>query len=177
MADFSIRIPVNSFRTQFLEINSINKIMLSGLVDTMYKPLGADLRKYHPGRTCLRLRETFGQESTLVELKTIKTGMGYTDEKTVFGEGQTEELKKKAKEMGFEPWGTMTVTSTEYTLKIGKNLVTALLQEIKPIGKFIKIESSSSETLTKCLRALKVSSDEKLEKNAAVLLAEKMNLV
>jgi hypothetical protein len=177
MPDYSIRIPVNNYRLQFLEKNGTNKQILSGITDIMYKPVGVDMRKYHPNKTCLRLRQSFGKESTLVEITTIKTGTGYTDDKKVFGEGATADLKKMAGEMGYEPWGEMTVSSTEYTLPIGKNLVSCLYQEIKPVGKFIKIEAPSSSAISNTIKAFKVTNKEIIERNAAVLLAEKMGLI
>jgi len=177
MSDYSIRIPVNNYRLQFLEKNGTNKQLLSGITDTMYKPVGVNLGEYPPDKTCLRLRQSFGKESTLVEITTLKRGTRYTDEKNIFGEGNTADLKKIATKMGYEPWGEMTVSSTEYTVAIGKNLVSCLYQEIKPVGKFIKIEAPSSFALGNVIKAFKVTNSEKIERNAAMLLAEKMNLI
>jgi len=177
MTDVSVRIPVNNYRILYLEKNAINKVILSGVSDTMYKPVGADLKNYHPKIICLRLREIFGKPSSLTEIKTAHEEVGYSDQKNIFAEGSTEELQAKALEMEYEVWGKMQVSSIEFTLKIGKNIVSVLLQEIKPIGKYLKIEAPNTEALRNCLKALRVEKREIINNNAAVLLAEKMGLV
>jgi len=143
----------------------------------MFKPFGANLKTYHPDNVCLRLRTIVDQPSTLVELRTIKTNTGYSDEKKLFGQGSPEGLKQKARELGYEPWGEMTVNSTEYKLNINNNLITVLFQKITPIGEFLKIESPSVDALNQILKILTVSDTEKIARNSAVLLAEKMGLI
>lgn len=177
MSDISVRIPCNDFRKSFLENNSLSKKLLPVIKDTMYKPVGVSLSKYHPNEVCLRLREFEDNESSLVEIKTIKKSTGYSDEKKTFGKGKKVELKKIASDMYFEKWGEMSVISTEYQIKIKDKFLVALLQNITPVGEFIKIESEAQEALDSLLVLLKVSNEEKIERNAAVLLAEHLGLI
>ena len=71
----------------------------------------------------------------------------------------------------------MSVISFEYKLEVGEETVIILSQKIDPVGEFLKIESPSVEALNKVLKDLKVEDSEKIERNAAVLLAEKLGLI
>ena len=168
MADISIRIPNTNERMKYVEDNFAAAQLLMGMKDTMYKPVGIDLKEYHPNNICLRLRQFDDGKSTLVELKTIKTETGYTDEKRKV---DLEELAK------YEVWGKMAVISFEYIIEVGEETVTILSQKIDPVGEFLKIESPSVEALNQILKELKVEDSEKIERNAAVLLGEKLGLI
>ena len=168
MADFSIRVPNTDERMRYVQDNFVGAQLLMGMKDTMYKPIGLILKEYNPNNICLRLRLFDDGKSTLVELKTIKTETGYTDEKRTVN---PEELTK------YEVWGKMSVISFEYKLEVGEETVIILSQKIDPVGEFLKIESPSVEALNKVLKDLKVEDSEKIERNAAVLLAEKLGLI
>ena len=168
MAEISIRIPNTDERIKYVEDNFVAAQLLMGIKDTMYKPIGVSLAEYHPNNICLRLREFDDGKSTLVELKTIKTETGYTDEKRTV---DPEELTK------YEVWGKMTVISFEYKIEVGEEIVTILSQKIDPVGEFLKIESPSVAALNKILKDLKVEDSQKIERNAAVLLGEKLGLI
>lgn len=178
--DFSIRIPATPKRIQLLEKKSSEKRVLSRIRDVMFKPIGRKLTSYHPNKACIRLREFLEEElpSTLVEIKTVKAKIGYGDKKRKFGKGKTSGLMAKAEKLGYEQWGEMFTVSTEYKLDFDNNLrATVLFQEITPVGKYLKIESLTQKGLEKALALLSATGEEKIERNAAVLLAEKLGFV
>lgn len=175
--DISVRIPKNSFRIQYLEDNCVEKKQLSDLKDIMFKPVGVDLSNYNPSEICLRLRKFSDLSSSLTEIRSIKKKTGYSDERKLYGKGDFKSLKTIAANMGYEIWGEMLVNSTEYMMRINGELVSAFCQKIIPIGEFIKIETSDMRTINLLLNSLKVSDDERIEKNSAVLLAERMGLI
>lgn len=177
MSDISIRIQSNQKRVEYLEKNFVSKKQLTKIHDWMFKPVGVDLNKYYPDKVCFRLREFENEVATLVEIETIKTDIGYQDKKKIVGEGEVDELKKKAELLGYEIWGEMNVNSIEYKISIDEMKVTVLSQKIDPIGEFIKIESESDKALIKLMKIFEVSKEEKIERNAAVLLGEKLNLI
>lgn len=177
MSDISVRIPITDKREKYIEDNYISLTNLPGLQDTMFKPIGVDLKKYHPNNICLRLRQFSDTSASLTEIKTIKTDVGYADEKIFHTSGTPQEMHQKATDMGYEEWGKMTVFSYEYKLEIDSDIVTVLSQALDPIGWFFKIESPSEKSLNKILAILEVSDDEKIERNAAVLLGEKLGLI
>lgn len=177
MSDISVRIPITDKRQKYLDGNYVSLQNLPGLKDTMYKPINVDLVNYHPNNICLRLRQFSDTSASLTEIKTIKTDVGYADEKTFHQSGTPEEMKQKAIDMEYEEWGKMSVISFEYKLEIDDEVVIVLSQGIDPIGKFLKIESPSEKLLSKLLEILEVKVEEKIERNAAVLLGEKLGLI
>ncbi len=177
MSDISVRIPITDSRQKYLEDNYVSLQNLPGLKDTMYKPVGVDLKNYHPNNVCLRLRQFSDTSASLTEIKTIKTNVGYADEKTINLSGTPDEMQQKAIEMGYEKWGKMSVISSEYKIKIEDETITVLSQTVDPVGIFLKIESPSQKSLNKLLIILQVKDNEKIEHNAAVLLGEKLGLI
>ncbi len=177
--DFSIRVPTSEKRLAVLEQRCVAKRDLTPIMDIMFKPKGVDLADFHPGKTCVRLREFPAEEkpSTLVALKTVKAESGYSDERQKLGEGETKELVSRAEAMGYEEWGRMKTKSTQFDLEFGENSAQVLSQQIDPVGGFLKIESPNQPGLREALELLSASEGEKISKNAAVLLAEKMGLV
>jgi adenylate cyclase class IV len=173
--DYSIRIPATDDRTELLKKAASSDRELSKVKDILFKPLGEKLSGFNPNNVYVRLRifEDDTQPATLIKVKTSKTDIGYTDEKEELGIGSEEELFKKAEELGYEKWGEILTHSGEFTLPDSK----CLLQNITPVGAFIKIESPTQEGLKKTLETLNADTDEKIEKNAAVLLAEYLNLI
>ena len=136
-----------------------------------------DLNQYHPNKICLRLREFSDGHASLIEIQTVKAVTGYSDEKKTFGEGNLADLERIAKEMNFEKWGEMSVNSTEYTMSNNGSTTIALVQNIIPVGEFIKIESPTAKAINNFLKELNVSEEEKIERNAAVLLGEHLGLI
>jgi hypothetical protein len=177
MSDISIRIPYTDSREKYLEDNYVSLQLLPGFKDIMYKPVGVDLKAYHPNDVCLRLRQFSDTSASLTEIKTIKNKTGYTDEKTFHISGTPNDMRQKAIEMGYEEWGNMSVISFEYKLEIDDEVVTVLSQSIDPIDYFYKIESPSEKSLDKLLKILQVKDSEKIQHNAAVMLAEKFGLI
>lgn len=177
--DFSVRIPTTSVRIQLLKEKSVKSKSLSRIRDIMFKPSGADLKDYSPDKVCVRLREFMEEDmpSTLVKITTTKISNGYTDEKEKLGKGKTENLIAKAKRLGFEKWGEMSTVSTEYLLNFDGLMVSALSQKITPVGRYLKIESPNPNGLKKTLKLLGAKQSERIQENAAVLLAKKQNLL
>lgn len=178
--DFSIRIPATPERMKLLEEKASERKLLFKIRDIMFKPVGIPLANYRPDQVCIRLREFIDETnpSTLLEIKTVKTDTGYTDEKRLLGEGKTLELLDRARELGYEQWGEMTTTSIEYKLDFGEGWAASVLsQEIVPVGIFLKIESLTQGGLERALELLSATQEERIEKNAAVLLAEKLSLL
>ncbi len=177
--DFSIRIPTTPDRIRLLKEKSVRSKSLSRIRDIMFKPSGIDLKDYSPDKVCVRLREFMEEDipSTLVKLTTTKISDGYTDEKEKLGKGETENLIAKAKKLGFEKWGEMSTVSTEYLLDFNGLKISVLSQEITPVGRYLKIESPSPNGLKKPLKLLGAKQNERIQENAAVLLAKKQNLL
>lgn len=178
--DYSIRIPASPERIQLLEGKTTERKLLPRIKDFMFRPKGTKLSNYRPDEICVRLREFVGEEkpSTLVKITTTKTPPGYTDEKEKLGEGSTPELLTKAEQLGYEKWGEMSTTSTEYLIKFSDGSTTSVLsQEIKPVGTYLKIESPTEEGLKRALDMLSATKNERIAKNAAFLLAEKSKLI
>lgn len=177
MSDISIRILSKPERIEYLENNSAAKRELPKIHDWMFKPMGITLDEYHPNRICLRLREFEDKTATLVELETIKADIGYQDKRKIFGEGESNDLKEKASNMGYEVWGEMLVSSVEYKILVDSEEVVVLRQTIDPIGEFLKIETGSEKALVELLGIFGVLDEEKIERNSAVLLGEKLGLI
>ena len=79
--------------------------------------------------------------------------------------------------MGYEKWGEILTHSVEYNLDLDGQDVQVLLQEMTSLGTMLKIESETAEGLNMALELLEAGESEKIEKNAGVLLAEKLGLV
>ena len=90
--------------------------------------------------------------------------LGYTDRKE-----QVESLE------GFEKWGELESSATEYKLEIGDERV-KVLKENFPFGKFIKVEAISEDSLQKALDYFKIDEKDLIKKNSAALLAEYLKL-
>lgn len=177
--DYSIRVPVTRKRKKILEEKVVSKKKLSRIKDYLFKPAGIDLKVFHPDKKWIRLREFVEGDfpSTLIKGEVIKTPSGYMDKKDKLGKGKTKDLFEKASKLGYEKWGEVATTSTEYRLDIGGVTAEVLSQDISPIGTFLKIESETQKGLDRALELLKVKESEKIEKNAAVLLGEKLGLI
>jgi hypothetical protein len=173
--DYSIRIPASPDRIKILEQACLEKKSLPKIKDYLYKPKGVDIKNFHPKEVCIRLREFISQKkpSTLTKIMTTKTKSGYFDQKENLGVGKTDYLITKARNLGLERWGEIHTTSTEYELKY----VNVLLQKQLPIGLFIKIESGEKVGLQKALKLLSANENEKINKNAAELLAEYLEII
>jgi adenylate cyclase class IV len=173
--DYSIRIPATKERARILNTKAVSKRMLSRIKDYVFKPRGTSLADFHPDTVCVRLREFLegDKQATLVKIVTTQTDAGYTDTKEEFGEGSVEELVKNAEKLGYEKWGEIATVSTEYDLGYAQ----VLSQELSTVGTFLKIESDTQDGLTRTLKLLKASEGEKIVKNAAVLLGEKLGLI
>lgn len=176
--DYSIRLPSTSERREILESKCDGKKQLLKLKDTMLKPVGVSLRDFDIKRMCVRLREFIEEDkdSTLVRLVTVETAEGYTDEREDLGKGSKDELLKVAKSLGLEAYGEIEINSTEYDFNFG-GWVKVLFQELKPMGKFIKVETESEEGMKEMKRLLKATDEEIIKRNSAVLLAEKLCLI
>jgi len=177
MADFSVRIPATPGRLNILETNCVEKKNLPPIKDFLFKPKTTDLKNYSPENICLRLREFPDKLSSLTEISTIKTEIGYSDFKKNLGIGKTSELINKAKQKDFEKWGELDTSSTEYKIQIDNENITVLLQEINPVGKFLKVEAPSQEALKKAVLFLSATRKDIISQNAAFLLAKKMGLI
>lgn len=177
--DYSIRIPSTTERIALLESRCAKKTPLSALKDILFKPSGVTLKEFDPAKVAVRLREFSGEDkpSTLVKIAFTKTQTGYTDSTEELGRGETGALIGRARELGYEKWGEVSRVSTEYLLDFNGEAVNIFVQELDPIGTFIKIETKTQESLDKALELLSATASEKIEKNAAVLLAEKLNLL
>ncbi|MBU0569350.1 hypothetical protein KKB40_01035 [Patescibacteria group bacterium] len=149
--------------------------MLPRVKDYMFKPTGVELVNFPPNENCVRLREFVDGEkpSSLIKITVIRNKDGYSDKKKKLKDGKTQELQIEAKKMGFEGWGVFMNTSFEYDLKFAQ----VLLEKLTPTGKFLKIESETQEGLKKTLALLGAKKEERISKNAAVLLAEKLKLI
>lgn len=177
--DYSIRVSASDERVAVLEEKALEKEQLTRIKDYVFKPLGVELKDFHPDEVCVRLREFLEGENaaTLVKIVTTKTEAGYTDEKEKLGEGKVDELLKKAEELGYEEWGRFATVSIQYTLDLGGEKVQVLLQDLEGIGKYLKVEAATQDGLRKAMEILKANEGEKIEKNAAVLLGEKLGLI
>jgi len=176
--DFSIRIPATDERIQVLEERCGTGIELPRITDIMYRPTNQSLEEFPPDKVCVRLRAFTDSDrpATLVKISTITTETGYTDQKEKLAEGEVEELIKQAQNRGYEEWGRMSTISVQYDFTLPDGTVISILyQKIDPVGEFLKIESPTQEGLRQALVFLSASEEEKIEKNAAVLLAEKLN--
>ena len=174
--DYSLRIPATEKRIKILEEKSTSKKLLPKIKDILFKPKEVPLTNFNPNNICIRLREFTDEHkpSTLLKLTFTKTKTGYTDEREDLGLGITKGLLQKAKDLGYEKWGQVSTQSVEYDL--GNN-IQVLSQELKPVGTILKIESKTQSGLDKAMKLLSVHESEKIEKNAAVLLAEKLKLM
>lgn len=176
--DYSIRIPSTPERIALLERQCAKRIPLSTIKDILFKPSGVSLKEFNPAKVAIRLRE-FADErpSTLTKITTTKTQTRYTDSKEALGSGETKVLLRRARELGYEKWGEISNVNTGYLLNFDGEVVKVFVQELAPIGTFIKIETETREGLDRVLALLSATPDERIEKNAAVLLAEKLNLL
>lgn len=177
--DYSIRIPTTKERFEILESKEVTKRKLPKIKDYLFKPKGVKLSDFHPDKYAVRLRE-FTDEykpSTLQKFNFIKADLGYTDEREDLGVGQTAILLKKAEQLGYEKWGVISTRSIEYTFNTNGDNVHVLYQELIPIGNFLQIESENQEGLNEIMKMLSVNESEKIEKNAATLLGEKLDLI
>jgi len=177
--DFSIRIPATDERISFLEKYCTSKKELPQIKDYLYKPIGVSLADFNPENVCVRIREFIDEAkpSTFIKLTIVKQEVGYSDEREEYGTGIPGELFEKAKEMNFEKWGEFSTHTFEFQISTGNNHCSVLLQDLDQIGKYLKIEAPDQETLVKTLALLKANESERIEKNAGVLLAEKMELI
>lgn len=176
MSDYSIRFPATQERLEKIGTWAKTKKLLPRITDLMYKPKGKKLAQYNPKLICMRLRVFEDQSATLVELRVIKKEVGYTDQRTDYGNGTKEELEVKLDTMGYEFWGGMETTSWEYVIEVNDQQVMVLYQENKPVGNLIKIEAPSYESLVETMKVLKIKDGEKIERNMVALLAETLNM-
>ena len=177
--DYSIRIPATEERLKILDEKSISKKSLSKIKDILLKPTSIPLNDFHPDNVAVRIREFIEENkpATFIKMTFTKTASGYTDQKEDYGNGTVEKLLQKAKQMGYEKWGELETQSTEYELNLNNQKVTVLCQNILPLGIFLKIESENQNTLDQALNLLNAKPDDRIEKNAAILLAEKLKLI
>ncbi len=177
--DYSIRIPASEERIIELEERAVKKEQLTRVEDYVFKPEGIELKDFHPEKVCVRLRRFLegDKEASLEKITTTLTELGYTDEKEKLGEGEVNDLLKRARELGYEKWGEFATVSVQYSLNLGGEKVQVLLQELRGVGRFLKIEAGTQDGLNKALEVLQAGEEEKIEKNAAVLLGEKLGLI
>lgn len=173
---FSIRIPVTDERVRILDRTKTEKEVLTVVKDHLFKPKGQKLVEFNPKEICVCLREDLMESgrSDLTEIKTPKAQIGYYSDKRLIAEGIVTDLFRKAEELGYEKWGELTTSSEEY---IFPNRVTVLWQMINPVGNFVKVESFTLSGFEEIMRLLSAGEEEKIEENAAVLLAEQMGLI
>jgi adenylate cyclase class IV len=166
--DYSIRIPATPGRLEILEVKSLSQTPLPQLVDYLYKPVDKKLSDFPPDKICIRLRKFLNSNKpcTLEIIKTTKTESGYTDEKEKLGQGKFEDLQRLAKNHNYEQWGSLKTQSIEYKLENS----TVLMQNLSPIGQYLKIESDTDEGLRNTLKLLHAKKTEGIRKNAASLL-------
>ena len=171
--DYSIRIPATKARISWIEENCKTKKELPKIVDYLYRPKNIALINFDPNDIVIRLREFVEEKkpAILIMMQFIKSNSGYTDKKTVIAEGMSKDLINKAKKLDYIKWGVLKTHSVEYDLGKG---VKALYQQITLLGEFIKIESEKESELGKLLKKMNVTKKEAIEKNAAVLLFEKI---
>jgi len=177
--DYSIRVPANEERISILKTKALDEEMLTKIKDYVFKPKGVKLSDFHPNDVCVRLREFLegGNLASLAKITTTHTEAGYTDEKEKLGEGKVDELLAKAEELGYEKWGEFATVSVQYSLDLEGEKVQVLSQELGVVGTFLKIEAETQEGLKKTLELLEAGEGERIEKNAAVLLGEKLGLI
>ncbi len=177
--DYSIRIPATEERLKILDEKNVSKKSLSKIKDILLKPINTSLKDFHPDNVAVRIREFVEEDkpATFIKMTFTKTDSGYTDQKEDYGNGTVEELLQKAKQMEYEKWGELETESIEYILNLNNQKVTVLCQNISPLGIFLKIESENQEALDQTLNLLNAQPDDKIEKNAAILLAEKLKLI
>lgn len=171
--DYSVRVKAEEGNKIRLDSDNLGKRMLPRIKDSLFKPKGVELKDFNPGIVCIRLRVFEDGRASLIKLRTINVGLGYSDEREDLGKGEEVELLKIAEEKGWEKWGELENSSTEYT----KEGYRVLIQEVQPLGSYLKIEAESEEKLAEAIKWLGIDKSGLIEKNAAALLAEKMGLV